>query len=1241
MARSKNKYVDAMPVKRTSFENNLFAEEPLTALRGNTGIKARLLRTCCLGAASDSTTSPAGPKQAVAGGWEDCPAFELEPVASRNASAAADGFTTQGRGAKTFNQDCSDSPSCLQPRQVPVGESEQAQSRSCADSPARAAAAKAFSSPQMPITAQEMMTPVLTMDAQTAEPDRATCGPRPASLRPPTPTQDSAADMYTSDNDSPLRAESPLSQSQTPGRQIMQHRVAVRLLGRRGVLQDGGRGSPSGAIPCSPGSGDVVHQQQQQQQQQQQPPLLPQAGECNFIQPGLISGTGLSPMSPNSVAHTVSTTEYYSALSSPVMAAGACLDSGGGGGMAMETAVEVDERLCLQEEGYGPLDVQTPEGGYRMSAPGFSIDRSAVPGREAWGTNTYITPPGAERSTTIDGADAADDLMMRVRGSDFGGPIPVAVHVRARGLRAAASTANGDMQPYHSAVVGGGAPRSAVVLVGPDAADEDAILGGAPRRTPPPAWSAVGGRDELSQEEKEWLFGQPGGIGGLTPVMALGEGGEGLVDLVRLDLPGRTVHLARKATRTCLPAFALSSGGPGPAVATMLGFRSQQQVSYRFPFEFFDREVKAMKAVKDSGFVIRFQAAAYDHEAGQGFILMEAAPYGTLEDLHAALCRSQLQPVQRQRPALLQRAFAKLHIGNAKSSAPPSLIGGYAASGAASAAGIPQWGTIPPHSPAGGLGGDGGGGGGGDRPSPSRGPVVVGGLGSHGVAPTVGPAGRDHLNCCTNTSTAAPGAEPATVATAGPHIGGALATSPSMQFAALGSSLMSTRALRYYGACMLQALVALHEAGYVYRDLKLSNVMICDGGRVRLTDFGAASPCLPDQPGLFGGAAGTRAYLAPEVLPWLHGAKGMKRSSGTGGGGGSAAPEPYTVTVDSWTWGIVMVELATGWSLKELTQRVIRRVCAPRGAEPPDLPTDCGLPPALRQLLLDHVLVRDPGERWSAERIRTHRFFEGLDWGTLAEVEGPHAHLFTRGRLVNAPPQPMQDGPDAVAAAMLEGEMMANRRASRPNGLASPAMVSPARSPAVGGGIVGGGIGVALSEASEGSAVVPFGHRMHALSSSRPSYNGSGGGGGGGGGLPSPISPGIGPGLLSPSGVLISPTGCGNGNAPAVSCSRISGLISPVVVSGRVSGAGSVSPLRSGTGVRQSSWGNGAFIGPLVVAPGTRTPVQSSGQLVVTGVSGGGSPVSSSGRRHTLHGVTGSSRLSTPPQAPQQLVAAE
>ncbi|GIL86449.1 hypothetical protein Vretimale_11639 [Volvox reticuliferus] len=1202
-----------MPGKKTSFENHLFAKEPLTTLRGNTGIKARFLRTCCLRATSDSTTSPSGSKQLVAGGWEDCAAFELDPVASRKASTV-DGFTTQGRGVKDADQGRIDSIYCLQPRQV--GKSEQVFC-SRPNSPARAAAVKAISTPQMPITAHEVMTPVLA-----AEPDRATCGSRPASLRPPMPTQDSAADMY-SDNDSPLHAESPLLQSQIPDRQTMQHRVAVRLLGRRGVLPDGGRSSLTGCSPCSRGSADGSLPPQQQQHQQ--PLLSPQACDGNFIQPGLISGSGLLPTSPNSASHIV-TTEYYSTLSSPVITTGACPGSGGGSGMAMETAVEVDERLCLQDEGYEPLD--GGGGGYRMSAPGFPVVRNAVQGREAWGTCVNAAP-GAECSATMDGAAATDDLLMRIRGSDFGGTMPVAVHVRARGLRATAGTANGDMQPYNSGGVSGGAgaPHSAVVLVGPDAADEDVIIGRTQRWTPPPAWSAIGGRDELSQEEKEWLFGQPGGIGGLPPVMALGEGGEGLVDLVRLNLPGRTVHLARKATRTCLPAFALSMAGSGPTVGAMLGFRSQEQVKYSFPFEFFDREVKAMKMVKDSGFVIRFQAATYDHEAGQGFILMEAAPYGTLEDLHAALCRCQLQPVQRQRPALLQRAFAKLKFGNAKSSAPPSLLGGSAASGKASNAGIPQSKDFPhTHSPAGGFGGE-------SMPSLSWAPAAGSGIGFRGdAALDVGPTGRDHLNCRTNTSTLVPSREPATA-----EPGGDVTTFPSMQFAALGSSLMSTRALRYYGACMLQALAALHEAGYVYRDLKLSNVMVCDGGRVRLTDFGAATPCLPDQPGLFGGAAGTRAYLAPEVLPWLeHGVKKGKRSSVTGGGDSNIGPEPYTITVDSWTWGIVMVELATGWSLKELTQRVIRRVCSPRGPEPPDLPTDCGLPPALRELLLDHVLVWDPRERWPVERIRTHRFFEGLDWETLAEMEGPHAHLFTRGCLLNAPPQPLQESPDAVAVAMLEGEMMANRRGSRPTGQGSPAVV---------GGGVGGGIGVAVSEALEGGVAEFLSYRMSGPSSSRPSYNG-GGSGGGFGAPPNPVSPGP----LAPSGVLLSPVCYSNG--PAVPCSRISGLISPVVSSGRACGIGSISPRRGGIRIRQSSSGNGDLIGPRAT-PGTRTPGPTSGQLGMTGIGGG--PVSGSGRRHTLHGAMGSRRLSygafmghspatsprTPPQAPQQAVAAE
>ncbi|MDT3441128.1 MULTISPECIES: serine/threonine-protein kinase [unclassified Pseudofrankia] len=71
------------------------------------------------------------------------------------------------------------------------------------------------------------------------------------------------------------------------------------------------------------------------------------------------------------------------------------------------------------------------------------------------------------------------------------------------------------------------------------------------------------------------------------------------------------------------------------------------------------------------------------------------------------------------------------------------------------------------------------------------------------------------------------------------------------------------------GVAVLAALVAAHGLGITHRDVKPANILIGDGGRVVLADFGVASH--DGQPTIAGGPVGTLAYIAPEQFAGVRG----------------------------------------------------------------------------------------------------------------------------------------------------------------------------------------------------------------------------------------------------------------------------------------------------------------------------------------------------------------------------------
>ena len=52
---------------------------------------------------------------------------------------------------------------------------------------------------------------------------------------------------------------------------------------------------------------------------------------------------------------------------------------------------------------------------------------------------------------------------------------------------------------------------------------------------------------------------------------------------------------------------------------------------------------------------------------------------------------------------------------------------------------------------------------------------------------------------------------------------------------------MHDEQVAHYGAQLALAIQYIHSKGFIFRDLKLSNVLLTSEGDVRLTDFGLAA----------------------------------------------------------------------------------------------------------------------------------------------------------------------------------------------------------------------------------------------------------------------------------------------------------------------------------------------------------------------------------------------------------------
>jgi len=165
---------------------------------------------------------------------------------------------------------------------------------------------------------------------------------------------------------------------------------------------------------------------------------------------------------------------------------------------------------------------------------------------------------------------------------------------------------------------------------------------------------------------------------------------------------------------------------------------------------------------------------------------------------------------------------------------------------------------------------------------------------------------------------------------------------------------MTPEMIKFYTASMALGLEAVHNMGYVYRDLKPMNVLLDGDGLVRVSDMGL---CADISKGAIKQCSGTRGYWSPETIQ----------------------KQPYTTEPDWWSLGVTMFVFYT------------HKLPFSGSDEEKDAASQKGeidfagnsIPADLAKVIGDLCTVDQAGRLKGVDALKKHAYFSGFDWDGL------------------------------------------------------------------------------------------------------------------------------------------------------------------------------------------------------------------------------------------------------------------